>query len=120
MPKNPKEQLELGAKIYAKHQADNNESALAGIASEWAGLGPQLAPALAAHERAEKLRKQMEDAYEERDRVAAKTLELTQRSRDILQGHYGAANVRKMGEHGFTVDDSPRAAKPAAVKAPKA
>jgi len=108
LPTNPKQQLELGATIYAKHQTDGSSSPLAGLNAQWAALGPQLASALNAHERAEQLRRQMEAAYEERDKAAEEAFRLIQRSRDILEGHYGPDSVRKLGDHGFTVDDSRR------------
>ena len=63
------------------------------------------------HALAEDLRRQMEKAYEERDAVVAQVQPLVTRSRDILTGVYGTTNMRKLGDHGFTVDDSPRAAK---------
>jgi hypothetical protein len=37
--------------------------------------------------------------------VVKQTTPLVQRTRDMLQGLYGPANLRKMGEHGFTVND---------------
>ena len=111
LPRNPAELLKLGQDIFNKHQEDGAASPLAGISAEWAEDGALLPEALEAHLEAEEHRRKAEAAFERRDNVVTKATPMVQRSRDILQGHYGTANLRKLGDHGFTVDDSPRGPK---------
>ena len=67
--------------------------------------------ALAAHEEAKQLAKRLEMLYEQRDAVVAEALPLVQRGSKTLQGNLGKARLREMGTYGYTVDDSPAAAK---------
>ena len=108
IPENPKELLDLAQSIITKRVADKAASPLAGIGAEWDTAAPLVAKAIEKHELAEDLRRQMERAYEERDNVVKQVQPLITRSRDILTGFYGPANMRKLGEHGFTVDDTAR------------
>ena len=119
IPENAKDLLDLAQAVLARHKADGAESVLAILKADWTTVGPLVAQGLDQHAKAENYRLLMEKAYEERDLVEQKVRPLLTRSRDILTGAYGPGNMRKLGDHGFTVDDPPRAARPAR-KAPTA
>ena len=116
--KNPSGILALADKVYAKHLADGAASKLGATVPEWATVGPKIATGLARDKRAKELEKELEKIYEERDNIAFEALPLVQRSGKVLRGAYGEQNLRQMGDHGYVVDDTPRA--PKAPKAPKA
>ena len=72
IPKTPKEGFELAAKIYAKHQADGPASELNNLDGvSWNEVGPTIAPGLAHHVEAERLKGLMEEEYRKRDAVFA-------------------------------------------------
>ena len=116
LPKAPKEGLELGAKIYEKHQADGATSELEQLQeSDWDEVGPTVVEGQAFHQEAERLKGLMEAEYRLRDAAFAPVADLTRASAAYLKGKY-AKNPKKLAEWGYTVDDSPRARKPAAPK----
>jgi hypothetical protein len=116
--RNPSGILALADRIFARHMADGAASKLGATVPEWATVSPKIADGLARDKRAKELVKELEKLYEERDNTAFECLPLIQRSAKVLRGVYGEQNLRQMGDHGYTVDDTPRA--PNALKAPKA
>jgi hypothetical protein len=81
------------------------------LATELQAAAAKVPAALAAHQRAKDLEKEIEKLYEQRDQVVAECLPLVQRGSKALQGNLGKDNLRQMGDYGYTVDDSPRLAK---------
>jgi hypothetical protein len=101
--------LALSNLVYAKHQLDGPASPLRGeLADKWATLGPKLAQAKADHDRAKELEKELEKLYQDRDLVLVEAEPVIRQSRDLLIGYYGIAKIRNLGDHGFTVNDTPR------------
>ncbi len=114
--------LTLAAKLYEKHQTDGADSVIRGeLKTDLEAVGPDIALGLKYHAQAEAMKKKLEDLYELRDNIADRARPVVQRSSKSLQGEYGTKNLRRMGDHGFIVDDTPKAPKqPKAPKAPKA
>jgi len=114
--------LDLAGLILKKHTADGAKSALTGqLRADFEAVAPDIAAGLADNAEAKDLEKKLEQIYERRNNHLARVYPLLSRVSKALQGEYGAANLRRMGEHGFTVDDTPRPPKPPqAPKAPKA
>lgn len=69
-------------------------------------MAPQLTECLQHHLRAEELKRQMELAYRERDRLVKPINETVKASRDLLLGVY-RANPKRLGDWGFKVSDRP-------------
>jgi hypothetical protein len=118
IPRNAEEVLLLAEKVYNKHLQLGKESPLNAMEDySWATDGPKIAEAMAFHKKAEDLKKLMENAYKERDLLVNSIDPTTKASRDVLTGIY-RKNMKRMGDWGFTVDDTPKAT--AASKAKKA
>lgn len=108
IPRNVEEQLTLGTLIYKKHQADGATSVLKTMQDyKWDEMGPDLQPALDKHLEAESLRRKMEQAYKDRDRMIGDVEGSLKSTRDFLKGVY-SKQPKKLGEYGYTVDDTPR------------
>ncbi len=105
---NVEELLALAEIIYQKHQALGKASPLAVL--DWQAQGPRIAQALAAHKRAEELKRLMEQAYEQRDALLEPVDAIVRQSRDVLKGIY-RNEPRKIGEFGFNVVAPPRSKK---------
>ncbi len=104
--------LTLAATIYEKHVTDGANSVIRGqLKTDFEALGPELASGIDYHKRAVELEKQLEDAYEKRDNVANRARPIVQRISKALQSEYGHGNLRQMGAHGFTVNDTPHSPK---------
>jgi hypothetical protein len=114
IPINSKELIDLADKVYKKHLAEAANSPLRPLA--WATLGPTLPQVLTLHNQAEALRKQMEAAYEQRDKLLKPVADIVRASRDILTGVH-QKEMKKLGDWGYEVADastrkSVKAAKP--------
>lgn len=103
--RNVQEVLELAEMIYRKHQELGKNSPLNTL--DWTTQGPKVATALAAHRRAEELKRQAERAYEERDAMLKSIDEIVKQTRDVLKGVY-RNEPKKLGEFGFDVINSVR------------
>ncbi|GAA3975042.1 hypothetical protein [Hymenobacter antarcticus] len=104
--------LTLTAAVGTGITKKGKDSLIAGdLATELQAVAAKVPAALAAHEEAKKLQLQLEKLYEQRDAVVAEALPFVQRASKALQGNLGKARLREMGDYGFTVDDSPQAAK---------
>jgi len=111
IPKNSEELLDLAAKVYQKHLDLGETSPLnAMVSHKWADNGPNVAPCLQLHKKAEELKRQAEEAYRQRDLLIGEITESVKASRDLLLGVY-RETPKSLGEYGFEVDDSVRAAK---------
>jgi hypothetical protein len=103
IPRNAEELLGLADKVNKKHIADAANSPLRPLA--WPAIGPTIAQALVFHEQAEALRRQMEAAYQQRDKLMKPIEDIVKSSRDILTGAY-QKEMKKLGDWGFSVADS--------------
>jgi hypothetical protein len=111
IPKNAEELLDLAAKVYQKHTSQAAASPLnAMVSHKWVDNGPNVAPCLQLHRQAEELNRQAEEAYRQRDLLLSEISESVKASRDLLLGAY-RQTPKVLGEYGFEVDDSARAAK---------
>ena len=111
IPKNTEELLDLATNVYKKHTDLAAASPLITMVShKWVDNGPNVAPCLQFHKQAEELKRQAEEAYRQRDLLLGGITESVKASRDILLGVY-RETPKVLGEYGFEVDDSPRAAK---------
>jgi hypothetical protein len=105
---NPKDNLELAAKVFEKHQADGATSPLNNLEEgySWAITGPTIAQAMAFHKNAEFHKGEMEKNYRERDLVQAPIDALTNYSKNKLKGQF-QKNPKKLADWGYAVDDTP-------------
>ena len=111
IPKNAEELLDLATKVYAKHTDLAAASPLnAMVSHNWTNNGPNVEPCLQLHKQAEDLKRQAEEAYRQRDLMLTEITESVKASRDLLLGVY-RETPKSLGEFGFEVDDSARAAK---------
>ena len=105
IPKNVREMLVLAGLINAKNTALGADSPLKILT--WDVIGPTVPTALTLHNEAEALMRQAEEKFEQRDLLLAPIDDLVKQSRDTLKGVY-RKEPRKLGEFGFTVNDTPR------------
>jgi hypothetical protein len=111
IPTNPADRLALAEKIYGKHQADGRTSPLIAITSHsWDSNGPRVATGLDQHKQAEDFKTKSELAYRKRDLELTELDESIKASRDLLLGVY-RDNPKELSQWGFSVSDTPRAAK---------
>jgi len=111
IPKNAEELLDLAAKVYKKHTDLGTASPLnAMVSHKWTDNGPNVEPCLQLHLQAEELKRKAEEAYRQRDLMLGEITESVKASRDLLLGVY-RETPKALGEFGFEVDDSARAAK---------
>ena len=104
--RNPGQLLQIGGTIYSKHQADGATSPLKSLVdNNWDVTGPKIAPCLQNHLKAEELKRQMELAYQERDKVLAELEEIVRSSAALLKSIY-RNTPRKLGEWGFDVSET--------------
>jgi hypothetical protein len=103
IPLNSKELIDLGKKVYEKHTVEAENSPLKPL--NWASIGPTLPQALLLHNQAEALQKQMESAYEQRDKLLKPITDIVRASRDILTGVY-QKEMKKLGDWGYDVADA--------------
>jgi hypothetical protein len=110
IPKNAEELLDLAGNVLKKHTELAGASPLNSMVSHsWVDNGPKVAISLDLHKRAEELTRQAEEAYRQRDLLLGDVKESVLASRDLLLGVY-RETPKKLGEFGFEVDDSTRAA----------
>ena len=111
IPRNVTELLTLAENIYEKHQADAAASPLNTLQdANWKDNGDKIAQAQALDEKAKQMQKDLEGLFEQRDLLVQPLLATVKASRDLLLGIY-TSNPKKLGDWGFSVDDSPKAKK---------
>jgi len=104
IPTNVREMLVLAGLIDAKNTALGVDSPLKPLT--WDVIGPTIPTALHLHDEAEALMRQAEEKFEQRDLLLAPIDDLVKQSRDTLKGVY-RKEPRKLGDFGFTVNDTP-------------
>jgi len=116
LPHNPKDVMNLATDIFAKHQDDGESSPLLNLDGiDWAVIGPTIPTAQNLHKQAENLKRQMEEAYRERDIYLTAIEEAVKASRNLLKAH-NQKNPKRLGEWGFDVADSTPVPKPPKAK----
>lgn len=111
IPTAPTELLLLEAAVYAKHLADGATSVLKTMQDhDWTIEGPKIALAKVEHDKAEDYKLKMEKAYRNRDLLMEPLKDTLLASRDVLTGVM-RSNMKRMGDWGFTVNDTPKAKK---------
>lgn len=119
IPQNPKDKLELARAVFSKHITEGGASPLLQLRGVEIGLtSSKIEPALAQHEIAENLKREMEQAYRERDAHMNEIMDLTRKSIKLLKAIY-ADNPKKLGEWGVNVDDSTQPKKKKTIDTPK-
>lgn len=109
--RNPSELLKLGGDIYSKHQLDGAASPLKSLVdNNWEVTGPKIATCLQNHQKADELKRQMEIAYQERDKVLGEIEEIVRNSAALLKGIY-RNTPKKLGDWGFEVNETAAAKK---------
>lgn len=105
---NVEEQLKLAQSIFDKHALDGIVSPLHALQDyKWEAEGPNINVCLAKHLEAEEHKRKMEEAYRERDKHLPNILNVVRNSGALLKAIH-AKNAKRLGEWGFTVDDSPK------------
>ena len=98
--------LKLAEEVYKKHQADADQSPFKAMqTNSWETNGPKIASALDFQAQAEKLKRQAEDLYKQRDLLIDQIDDSVKGSRDILMGIY-RENPKELGTWGFEVNAS--------------
>lgn len=116
---NIEENLQLAQKVFDKHKIDATASLLKSLQDvDWDKLGPEITVCLAKHLEAEEFKRKMEDAYRERDLMLPNIVDALRASKSLLKAAF-SKNPKKLGEWGFTVDDTPKTKKPKAEEKPK-
>ena len=116
VPSNVEDVLSLGTEVFTKHTNDGASSPLLNLDGvDWAVVGPTIPMALGLHQKAEKLKSQMEEAYRERDLYLPAIEEAIKVSRNLLKA-LNQKNPKRLGEWGFKVADSVQAPKPPKTK----
>ena len=105
VPNNVEELLNLARLIFEQHRSLGEKSPLSPL--DWDNLGKNVGTALEFHLEAEALKRQMELKYRERDALLTPLDELVRQSRDLLKAIY-KKEPKKLGDFGFSVDDTPR------------
>lgn len=108
--------FDLAGKILDKHQTDGVDSPIRGqLKTDLEAVAADITEGVKDNAEVKALEKKIEEIYQRRNNRAVRVQPLLPRVSKALQGEYGATGSRKLGGHGFVVDDSPKAA-----KAPKA
>jgi hypothetical protein len=111
IPTDPSEDIALLVKVKAKHDALGDASPLKGL--KWEKIGPAYASAKLHDDAAEDAKKVMEREFRARDVDMPTVMQALRDSRDVLLA-VNSENPKVLGDYGFEVDDSPRAATTAA------
>ena len=108
IPTNPGDLIALAEDIQARHDELDKESPLSLL--DWKTATPQIKDAAEVQKQINKLNKELEKLVERRNNLIGALGDLVRSSRDILSGvHRG--EMKKLGDYGFEVDDSPKARK---------
>lgn len=111
--------FDLAGKILEKHKKDGPDSPIRGqLKADLEAVEEDITEGVKDNAEVKALEKKIEEIYQRRNNRAVRVQPLLPRVSKALQGEYGPTNSRKLGGHGFVVDDTPKAAKE--PKAPKA
>ncbi len=99
---NPRALLDLSKKVLAKHTADGANSLLKPL--NWTVITPMINDAATLQEKAEKAKRDMLEAYQQRNLKLDMVAGALRDSRDILSGVY-KQEMKVLGQWGFEVLD---------------
>ena len=99
---NPAALLELAKKVQSKHIADGEASLLNAV--KWSEVSPLLEAALADHEKATRMKREMVEAYQQRNLKLQSILQALRDSRDLLSGVF-KKEMKVLGQWGYEVLD---------------
>jgi hypothetical protein len=109
--------FDLAGQILAKHQTDGANSPIRGqLKADLEAVANDITEGVNDNAEVKALEKKIEEIYQRRNNRALRVQPLLPRVSKALQGEYGATGSRKLGDHGFVVDDSPKAPKAAKPK----
>ena len=118
--KDPIGVLDLAGAVLKKHVADGVNSPIRGqLKTDLDAVAADITAGLADNAEAKDLEKRLEALYERRNNRVARIQPLLPRVSKGLQSEYGPANLRQMGQHGFTVNDGAAPKPPQPPKPPK-
>ena len=100
IPTNANELLALAKRVRDKHIADGDASVLKAL--NWSELHGVIDQTITLHEEADRLKRALMEAYQQRDLKMEPVRRLLRNSRDILSGTYDG-EMKKMGQWGFQV-----------------
>jgi hypothetical protein len=103
IPVTPSQLLDLAKKVQQKHVADGTSSPLHVL--DWAVAGPLIEKVNADHEKAEQLRREMHEAFQQRQLNMAELNDFVRSTRDVLAGKY-RRQMKTLGQWGFRVLDN--------------
>jgi hypothetical protein len=103
LPANSKQLLDLAKQVQQKHVADGEASPLHAL--NWEAAGPLIDKVYAEHEKAQRLRREMRQAYQQRNLEIEAVRDVVRGCRDVLTGRY-FREMRTLGEWGFDVFDN--------------
>jgi bifunctional DNA-binding transcriptional regulator/antitoxin component of YhaV-PrlF toxin-antitoxin module len=111
IPTNVGEMLTLAQKVFEKHTQEGDASILMNLDGlDWKVTGDKIASCLKKHIEAEDFKRKMEEAYRERDLSLPEIQEILRASKSLLKASF-PKNPKKVGDWGFTVDDTPKVKK---------
>ena len=99
---NPAALLELAKKVQSKHIADGEASLLNAV--KRSEVSPLLEAALADHEKATRMKREMVEAYQQRNLKLQSILQALRDSRDLLSGVF-KKEMKVLGQWGYEVLD---------------
>lgn len=109
--KNPEELLLLAKSVVAKHIVDGDTSPLKlSVDYDWDKIEDKINRCLVYHKEAEEHKRKMEECYRERDIDFPYIDEAVRNAGAILKGMY-AKNPKRLGDWGYSVDDTKRTVK---------
>jgi hypothetical protein len=111
----PASLLALAKRVQQKHLADGEESVLRIL--NWQEVNQAIDHATQAHEQAERLKREMLEAYQQRNLKADSIIGFLRNSRDILTGAY-SKEMKTLGQWGYEVFE-PSTTKPEEEAIPK-
>jgi hypothetical protein len=103
--KNLESMLSLAELVAKKHLELGATSPLKPL--DWDTQAENVAKALELHKQAKEYQRLAEQAHEQRNTLVVPLEDLLKQSRDLLKALY-RTEPKKLGEFGFTVDESPR------------
>ena len=102
---NAEELLKLAELVAQKHRELGSASPLTPL--DWDKQAENVGKALELHNQAKEYERLAEQAHEQRNALVTPLDDLLKQTRDLLKALY-RTEPKKLGEFGFTVDDTPR------------
>ena len=102
LPVRSKDLLDLAKKVQLKHVADGPSSPLNAL--DWQAANALIEKVVTAHERAEQLRREMHEAFQQRNLNLTAVRDVVRGCRDVLTGRY-IREMKTLGQWGFDVMD---------------